>query len=99
MFMHPDYEKYRTGNKGRAMPIVTSRMPEEMKTVLELIANLEDDSLSGLILEGAARVIEERSDIGLKRLSAGVEQQQVREQQLLEALARYKDETFGQQVD
>jgi len=34
--------------------------PPELQTKLGMIANVEDDTLSGLLIEGAARVLQDR---------------------------------------
>ncbi|MEO6513351.1 MAG: hypothetical protein ABIR37_01550 [Candidatus Saccharimonadales bacterium] len=98
--MHPNYEHYRKDTKGEASTPLSTRVPEEFKAVLELIASLEGDTPSGLLLEGAARVIEDRSTgQGLEQLQSTIEERRVREEQALDKLRRLKTELFGPQVD
>jgi hypothetical protein len=55
--MKPDFEKFRTKSSGNPASV---RIPDELQKIAELIANVEDDSLSGIIIEGLARVIDDR---------------------------------------
>jgi hypothetical protein len=57
--MQPGFEKY-AGDRKTPKDSVTFRLPAHLKNELELIAEFEDDSLSGLLIEGVGRVLEER---------------------------------------
>lgn len=57
--MKPQYEQYRSGRKD-AKESTSAKLPPEIKAEAELIAAAEDDSLTGLIIEGLVRVIQDR---------------------------------------
>ncbi len=57
--MKPEFEKYR-GERKTPKEITAARLPADLKAEAELIAAAEDDSLTGLLIEGIARVIEDR---------------------------------------
>jgi uncharacterized protein involved in exopolysaccharide biosynthesis len=56
--MKPEFEKY----KASPTEVTTVRMPADLKAKLGVLATLESDSLTGLIIEGAARVLEDREN-------------------------------------
>ena len=56
--MKPEYESYR-GDVNGAMP-TSVKLPPELQDKLRLIANIEGDSVAGLLVEGAARVLQDR---------------------------------------
>jgi hypothetical protein len=57
--MHPDYEKYRVTTKVgfKQFPI---RLQPELMDKIKTFAELEGDNTQALIIEGIARVIEDR---------------------------------------
>lgn len=57
--MKPQYEQYRSGRKD-VKEQTSAKLPPEIKAEAELIAAVEDDSLTGLIIEGLVRVIDDR---------------------------------------
>jgi hypothetical protein len=57
--MKPEFEKYR-GDRGTAKDMVSFRVPVTLKTEVELVALAESDTISGLMIEGLARVLEDR---------------------------------------
>ncbi|MBP9738892.1 hypothetical protein KBD20_04340 [Candidatus Saccharibacteria bacterium] len=72
--MRPEFEKYR-GN-GRVKKEMTAvRVPVDMRNEAELVALVEGDNLTGLMIEGLARVLEDRrSDASFTaKLSAALE--------------------------
>lgn len=56
--MHPDYEKYKASAEDREG--LHSRLPKELAAKIRILATLENDSITNLITEGMARVIEAR---------------------------------------
>lgn len=58
--MKPEYEKYRGPDMTRLASPSSVRIPEELVRAGELFARLEGDSFTGLIIEGLARVVEDR---------------------------------------
>ena len=57
--MHPDYEAYRLQRSEPRHPTNTL-IPENLYMAAEALAGMEGDSVSALIVEGLARVIENR---------------------------------------
>ncbi len=57
--MKPEYEKFR-GDRTTSKELTAVRIPSVMKDEAKIIADGEGDSLSGLLIEGLARVIEDR---------------------------------------
>jgi hypothetical protein len=47
--------------RNEAAEPIAGRVPASLRQQLEVIAQLEDDTISSLILEGVARVVEARS--------------------------------------
>jgi len=58
--MKPEYEIYR--RRGEPFTPVSLKMPEGLKEQLDLIVSLEGDTITGIMIEGIARVIEDRRD-------------------------------------
>lgn len=57
--MKPDFEKYR-GKKGEEKHAVNVLVPVPLRDLLEFIAKSESDTISGMVLEGLGRVLEDR---------------------------------------
>lgn len=55
--MKPEFNQYRTKLSERPTSV---RLPQELSQAIELIAALENDSLSGIMIEGLARVVNDR---------------------------------------
>lgn len=55
--MKPEFEKFRTKSSGNPNSV---RVPDELLNAIELIAKIEDDSFSGLVIEGLVRVLDDR---------------------------------------
>ena len=58
--MNPDYEKYRP-ERGQETVQFNARVPEVLKKQVELLAAIEGDTMSALVIEGLARLVEDRS--------------------------------------
>lgn len=59
--MKPEYYSYIGSNKKRGKPI-SARIPKELEATIRIIADLEHDSINGLIIEGLARIVEDRKN-------------------------------------
>lgn len=57
--MRPEFEKFR-GEKGRPKHAVNVLIPEELYSEVSMYASAEGDTVSGLVIEGAARVVLDR---------------------------------------
>lgn len=57
--MKPEFEVYR-GDKSTRKDVTSVRLPAGLKGAAELIALGEGDSLTGLLIEGLARVVQDR---------------------------------------
>jgi len=55
--MKPEFSQYRTKLSERPTSV---RLPQELSQAIELIAALENDSISGIMIEGLARVVNDR---------------------------------------
>ena len=70
--MHPDFEHYRDEAKGKGAEntTITARVPAHLKEFIEFLADVEGDgSYAPLVIEGLARVFEDRlSEDGLADL-------------------------------
>jgi hypothetical protein len=56
--MKPQYEQYRAHGKGSEHR--GFRLPNALYSHIERLAEIEGDSVTGLIIEGLARVLEDR---------------------------------------
>jgi hypothetical protein len=54
----PQYEQYRANRKGSELK--GFRLPTELYSHIERLAEIEGDSVTGLVIEGLARVLEDR---------------------------------------
>jgi len=57
--MKPEFGRYR-GDRTIPKEVVTARIPANLRAEVELIATMEGDTLSGLLVEGLTRVVEDR---------------------------------------
>ncbi len=75
--MHPDYETHRL-KRGQPRHAINTLVPKELYDAVVAVSEMEDDNVSGLIVEGLRRVIEERrSDPDFtKKLATMIEQRQ-----------------------
>lgn len=75
--MHPDFERHRL-KKGQPRHAVNILVPKELYDAVETVSSMEDDSVSGLIIEGLVRVIKERQNDPnfIRKLEATIERRQ-----------------------
>jgi hypothetical protein len=59
IIMRPDFEQFR-GTRNDPKELVAARLPAELKEKLDIISATEGDSITGLLIEGAARVVLDR---------------------------------------
>ena len=60
--MKPQYEQYRTKGNKQHTNLKGFRLPVALYGQLESLAAIEGDSVTGLVIEGIARVIEDRAN-------------------------------------
>ena len=58
--MKPEFEHFRGPEVPKGVSPTPVRLPLPLKEAAELIAGVEGDSLSGLLIEGLARVVQDR---------------------------------------
>ena len=58
--MKPEFESYRAGAKAGTPTSI--KLPPELQRKLGLVADVEKDSLTGLLIEGAVRVLQDRQN-------------------------------------
>lgn len=94
--MHPDYIKYKELFRSSSTTMANFRVPDKLKETLDAIAQMEDDTLSGILLEGAARVVESRlQGDGIDNIRQTIEERRRKEDQILDSLTSVSEELFG----
>src|SRR5579863_3544073 len=56
--MKPDYERYRANRTGSEFK--GCRLPTALVAQIERLAEIEGDSFTGMVIEGLARIVEDR---------------------------------------